>query len=175
MDPLAISFINKIGITFDNKEQLLGQLIVRDTLLDNKLYEEIQKDIPNLKKIFSSSSMNSLHKNAKESQKWPLINITRQILKIYDFDMEPIRKSDGVDKNKKKRYKRFFKINEIKKLTNDININDDKNDDKKYVNNDDKKYVKNDDKKYANNDDKKYANNDDKKYANNIIDDDITN
>ena len=171
MDPLAISFINKIGITFDNKEQLLGQLIVRDTLLDNKLYEEIQKDIPNLKKIFSSSSMNSLHKNAKESQKWPLINITRQILKIYDFDMEPIRKSDGVDKNKKKRYKRFFKINEIKKLTNDININDDK----KYANNDDKKYVNNDDKKYVNNDDKKYANNDDKKYANNIIDDDITN
>ena len=86
------------------------------------IYEEIKKDIPELKKLFSSSSHTSLHKNAEESQKWPIINITRQILKSCNFDMEPIRRSDGKTKDGKKRFKRYFKISKINK-TKDAEIN----------------------------------------------------
>ena len=122
MNETIKQFLNKVGIEFENVEQLEGQLIPRDILLNKDLYEEIKKDIPELKKLFSSSSHTSLHKNAEESQKWPIINITRQILKSCNFDMEPIRKSDGKTKDGKKRFKRYFKISKINK-TKDAEIN----------------------------------------------------
>jgi len=122
MNETIKEFLNKVGIEFENVEQLDGQLIPRDILLNTDLYEEIKKDIPELKKLFSSSSHTSLHKNAEESQKWPIINITRQILKSCNFDMEPIRKSDGKTKDGKKRFKRYFKITKINK-TKDAEIN----------------------------------------------------
>ena len=122
MNETIKKFLNKVGIEFENIEQLDGQLIPRDILLNKDLYEEIKKDIPELKKLFSSSSHTSLHKNAEESQKWPIINITRQILKSCNFDMEPIRRSDGKTKDGKKRFKRYFKISKINK-TKDAEIN----------------------------------------------------
>lgn len=122
MNETIKQFLNKVGIEFENVEQLEGQLIPRDILLNKDLYEEIKKDIPELKKLFSSSSHTSLHKNAEESQKWPIINITRQILKSCNFDMEPIRRSDGKTKDGKKRFKRYFKISKINK-TKDAEIN----------------------------------------------------
>ena len=122
MNETIKKFLNKVGIEFENVEQLDGQLIPRDILLNKDLYEEIKKDIPELKKLFSSSSHTSLHKNAEESQKWPIINITRQILKSCNFDMEPIRKSDGKTKDGKKRFRRYFKITKINK-TKDAEIN----------------------------------------------------
>ena len=122
MNETIKKFLNKVGIEFENVEQLDGQLIPRDILLNKDLYEEIKKDIPELKKLFSSSSHTSLHKNAEESQKWPIINITRQILKSCNFDMEPIRKSDGKTKDGKKRFKRYFKVTKINK-TKDAEIN----------------------------------------------------
>ena len=122
MNETIKQFLNKVGIEFENVEQLDGQLIPRDILLNTDLYEEIKKDIPELKKLFSSSSHTSLHKNAEESQKWPIINITRQILKSCNFDMEPIRRSDGKTKDGKKRFKRYFKISKINK-TKDAEIN----------------------------------------------------
>lgn len=122
MNETIKQFLNKVGIEFENVEELDGQLIHRDILLNKDLYEEIKKDIPELKKLFSSSSHTSLHKNAEESQKWPIINITRQILKSCNFDMEPIRRSDGKTKDGKKRFKRYFKISKINK-TKDAEIN----------------------------------------------------
>ena len=122
MNETIKEFLNKVGIEFENVEQLDGQLIHRDILLNKDLYEEIKKDIPELKKLFSSSSHTSLHKNAEESQKWPIINITRQILKSCNFDMEPIRRSDGKTKDGKKRFKLYFKISKINK-TKDAEIN----------------------------------------------------
>ena len=40
----------------------------------------------------------------KKTQRWPLINIVRQILKQYNFLFEPIRKSDGYTEDGKKKY-----------------------------------------------------------------------
>jgi hypothetical protein len=69
--------------------------------------------------------MTSLQKNADKSQKWPLLNLVRQILNVYDYKMEPIRKSDGYTLEGVKKYKRFFLIKKnIAKniLKNDLNI-----------------------------------------------------
>ena len=54
--------------------------------------------------------MTSLQKNAGKAQKWPLLNLVRQILSVYNYKMEPIRKSDGYTLEGVKKYKRFFQI-----------------------------------------------------------------
>jgi hypothetical protein len=72
--------------------------------------------------LFSSSSLTSLQKDAKTKQKWPLLNLVRQILRTNDYAMEPKRKSNGYDDDGKKKYLRFFIIHK-KKVEENINLN----------------------------------------------------
>lgn len=106
----CMSVLKFCNIYFDTIDQLDGMLISRELLLNDKTYEEVKKLIPELKKIMSSTVMTGLHKNAFESQKWPLLNLVRQILHIHCFQMKPIRKSDGYTLDGIKKYKRFFEI-----------------------------------------------------------------
>jgi len=99
-----------IGIEIDKTQQLNGVIISRDTLLSDDKYNEVKQLIPELKKNYSSSFMTSMQKNAEKSQKWPLINLIRQILHVYGYKMEPIRKSDGYTLEGVKKYKRYFLI-----------------------------------------------------------------
>ena len=78
MDISNIQFLNRCGITFDTTEQLDGQLIPRDILLSIERYNLICDDIKLLKQRYSSSTLTSLQTNAKESQKWPLLNFHSQ-------------------------------------------------------------------------------------------------
>jgi hypothetical protein len=101
---------NVIGFEVANLDSLDGVVIERDVLLSNMKYEEIKKLIPDLKQHFSSSFMTSLQKNADKNQKWPLLNLTRQILSVYNYKMIPIRKADGYTIEGVKKYKRFFQV-----------------------------------------------------------------
>ena len=114
MDNDIIVFLKKCNLVIEKEDDLIGQLIPRDFLLSEQLYELVKNDIPNLKKKLSSSSLTSLHKNAKQEQKWPLLNLVRQILKTYNFNMKPIRKAAGYTKDGKKIYKRLFLIDKYK-------------------------------------------------------------
>jgi len=91
-------------------DMLDGVLIPRDTLISHVLYDRVKEKIPDLKKRFSSSYMTSLHKGANEHQKWPLLNLVRQILHTYHYHMKPIRKSDGYTPQGVKKYKRYFLV-----------------------------------------------------------------
>ena len=64
--------------------------------------------------------MTGLQRNADKNQKWPLLNLIRQILNAYNYEMEPIRKSDGYTLEGVKKYKRYFLI---KKKSNDNSVN----------------------------------------------------
>ena len=107
-------FLNKCSIVFDNFAQLDGMLVPRDILISTKKYEEIKEDINKMKKLYSSGSLTALQKNAEASQKWPLLNLVRQILKSNNYKMDPIRKSNGYTKEGKKKYLRFFVIKKLK-------------------------------------------------------------
>lgn len=104
------TILKMTGIEFNEIEDLNGLTIWREQLLSDLKYEEIKKLLPELKKIYSSSFMTSLQKNADKSQKWPLLNLVRQILNIHNFKMNPIRKSDGYTLDGVKKYKRYFLI-----------------------------------------------------------------
>jgi len=69
-----------------------------------------------LKKIFCSSKLTCLQETAESQQKWPLLNLVRQVLKACSYKMEPIRKSDGYTKDGKKKYKRYFVIKQLKEI-----------------------------------------------------------
>lgn len=111
-----------VGIQFEILTDLEGAFIPREQLLSDAKYIEIKNMIPDLKKSFSSSFMTSLQKNASKSQKWPLLNLVRQILSIYNYQMEPIRKSDGYTLEGVKKYKRFFQIK--KKIVSSVTLTD---------------------------------------------------
>tara|TARA_B000000475_G_scaffold172702_1_gene138917 strand:- start:916 stop:1305 length:390 start_codon:yes stop_codon:yes gene_type:complete len=107
-------FLNKCSIVFEDFNQLDGMLIPRDLLLSKDKYEIVKDDIDKMRELYSSGSLTSLQKTAKENQKWPLLNLVRQILKSNNFKMDPIRKSNGYTKEGKKKYIRFFIIKKIK-------------------------------------------------------------
>ncbi len=118
MDNDIKKFLNKCNINYSDISTLNGVLIPRENLLNEKLYEDIQCEINVIKKYFSSSSMTALQQSAKETQRWPLLNLVRQVLKAYNYNMLPFRKSCGYDKNKKKIFKRYFKIEKINLINN---------------------------------------------------------
>jgi hypothetical protein len=110
IDPDCKIVLNTVGINFNNIIELEGYFFPREQLLSDTKYEEVKKYIPELKKKFSSSFMTSLQKKAETHQKWPLINLIRQILSVYKYHLEPIRKCDGYTSDGVKKFKRYFKI-----------------------------------------------------------------
>jgi hypothetical protein len=110
MDAVSKEILKNIGVVFTEINQLDGMTIYRDDLLCHDKYNEIQKIIPEIKHTFSSSFMTSIHDNACEKQRWPLINLIRQILKNYHYNMVPKKVSNGYDNDGKKKFIRLFTI-----------------------------------------------------------------
>ena len=103
-----------VGIQFELLENDSELLIQREILINDEKYIEVKDKIQDLKKFFSSSFLTSLQKDASENQKWPLLNLVRQLLKASLYNMKPIRKANGYTKEGKKLYKRFFLISKLK-------------------------------------------------------------
>jgi hypothetical protein len=99
---------NIIKIT-DN-QTLHGMLIPREQLIDDIMYEKIKINIPKLKQFFSSSYMTALQSNADKQQRWPLLNLVRQLLCAFNYKLIPKRICDGYTSDGKKKYKRMFVI-----------------------------------------------------------------
>jgi len=105
MEDACQQILEHVGLSGD---VLVGQMIPREVLLSETKYDEIKGSIPDLKKTFSSSFLTSLQKNADKNQRWPLLNLVRQILHGHKIEMKPLRKSDGYTKEGVKKYKRYF-------------------------------------------------------------------
>jgi hypothetical protein len=150
MDETCKKMLVSVGIHFSDLNELDGFFFPREQLLSDTKYDEIKYLIPELKKIFSSSFMTSLQKNADKSQKWPLLNLIRQILNVYGYQMKPIRKSDGYTLEGIKKYKRFFQIekkyfdNKNNSYSNNNNNDNDNDNDNDNNDNDIKKIEYND-------------------------------
>jgi len=114
------NLFNDIGLPFEEIDNLNGLCVSRDIFLNEIKYNSVKEKIPSLKHYFSSSFMTALQKNAEKKQKWPLLNLIRQILKSMYFKMTPVRVSNGYTKEGKKKYRRLFLIEKIK-TTEEIN------------------------------------------------------
>ena len=109
---VLINFFNKCGLNCKTLKDLSGKQIPRDILLDLKLYNKLYESISELKEIYSTTNTTCLQSSAESKQKWPLLNLVRQILKLNNYNLIPIRLSDGYTKDGKKKYKRYFLIKE---------------------------------------------------------------
>ena len=79
-------------------------------------YNSISGDIQEIKTIYSSSAMTGLQQTASKKERWPLLNLVRQLLKASSYNMRPIRECDGYTKEGKKKYKRYFQIERYKNV-----------------------------------------------------------
>jgi len=117
-------FLNKCKIEIDNLNDLNGMLIPRENLLDKEIYNFIKEDISLLKQVFTSSALTSLQSTAEDHQKWPLLNLVRQVLRSCHYKMTPKRVSAGYTKDGKKIFKRMFIIEKLKKIENNYTLDE---------------------------------------------------
>ena len=113
--PELLDLLKKCNIIIESENYLNGMIISREILLSKEKFVELNDEIKKIKKSFSSSKLTALQKTAKENQKWPLLNLVRQLLKVSGYKMIPNRQSNGYDKEGKKKFKRFFILEKIKK------------------------------------------------------------
>ena len=82
--------------------------------MNREIYKGLKLTIPDLKSLFSSSYLTALQEPAEKKQKWPLLNLIRQVLRSCNFKLTPKRISDGYTIDGKKKYKRMFIIEKMR-------------------------------------------------------------
>ena len=102
---IIIKILKICGFVINNLTDLDNLLIPRNILLNTDNYNNVKEYFEKLKKTpnFSSSTLTCLHRDAEKKQKWPLLNLVRQILKVKYYRMKPYRKSAGKDASGKKK------------------------------------------------------------------------
>lgn len=113
---IILKILKICGFVLNDMTDLNNLLIPRDIFMNMENYTNVKEYFEKLKKTpnFSSSTLTCLHKDADKKQKWPLLNLIRQILKVKYYRMKPYRKAAGKDASGKKRYIRYFLIEKLK-------------------------------------------------------------
>lgn len=115
-EKLLLDFLKDCSIDCCSLYELENLHIPREILVNNETYEKVKKYIPMFKKKLSSSYLTSLQSSATNLQRWPLLNLVRQILKTYNFRLNPKRLANGYSKIGKKLYRRVFHVVKLNQL-----------------------------------------------------------
>ncbi len=107
---IIINFLNTCGVNCTTISELDGIILYRDNYIFSNNYDKIKSSICDLKNFLSSSVYTSLHADADKKQRFPLVNLIRQILKSINHKLTPKRVSDGYTTDGIKKYKRIFII-----------------------------------------------------------------
>lgn len=111
LDEIVIKMFAHLNIEINEISELDELVLDRDIFIDNSLYPKLYTYIANIKDFLKSSYLTSLQSNCDKKQRFPCINLFRQILKCYRYKMSPLVISQGYNKSTgKKIIKRFFKI-----------------------------------------------------------------
>ena len=86
-----------------------GKAIQFDILNDSQVIKELFELQEDLKNVFPSSKLTALHHNAVDKQKFPGVNIVRQIFKEMGFKLKPVNISEGY-LGKKKLLRREYHV-----------------------------------------------------------------
>ena len=93
---------NVLHIKIESKFDLINIELDRECLLEDPFYSYAINYKKKLKKIYKSCKYNCLHSNSETKQKFPSINLIRQVLKSNQLQLTPYYRSLGYDTNKKK-------------------------------------------------------------------------
>ena len=105
----VIYILNACNITCNSIADLDGILIAKESCCNDEKYKQLKTtEFSHLKKCFSSSYLTALQETAINKQKWPLLNLIRQLLRSCDYKLTPKRVADGYTLTGEKKYKRMF-------------------------------------------------------------------
>lgn len=108
---LILKILSIVNINVENLEELDGLIIKQELLKQPDLISKFNENVPELKIFYNSSKLTCLHKNNSDKQKFPAVNMVRQLLKCNNLKLEPFLVSNGYNKaTGKKLYNRFYKI-----------------------------------------------------------------
>jgi len=111
---LLKDIFSALEINVKERSDVINIILKQDTLKSKTLITDLNTKVPNLKSYYNSSKLTCLHKNSLDKQKFPAVNMFRQILKCNSFKMEPYVISKGYDKfSGKKIVERFYRIKDI--------------------------------------------------------------
>ena len=110
MIELLIRLLRAAGVPIHDVTVLDGLIVDRSTFLRPDAYLDAAHLLPELRRSFSTTHLTALQNDAPSTQRWPLLNLVRQVLRASGYEMVPRRISDGYDPGRKKRYKRAFAI-----------------------------------------------------------------
>jgi len=111
---LIKEIFNIIEKSITSEEDLLNITLNQKYLRNEKFKEKIITIIPKLKQKYKSHTLTCLHNNSLDKQKFPTINMIRQILKCNNFKLEPYVVCNGYNKTtNNKIWERFFIIKKI--------------------------------------------------------------
>ena len=106
-----------LNMPAETESDLFGLLIERDLLLRVDIEQKLALLIDKLKCKYKSNKLTCLHKNRDDKQKFPGINLIRQILRCNGYHLKPVVYSRGYCKhNGKKIVERNFKVVRNKKF-----------------------------------------------------------
>jgi len=115
-EDLLIDLFQSLDLDFNvkNLDDLFSLTISQDKLKDKELINKLYEKIDDLKIFYNSNMLTCLHKNSLHKQKFPALNMLRQICKCNGLKMYPFVISRGYDKvSGRKIIDRYYKITPI--------------------------------------------------------------
>jgi hypothetical protein len=97
-EELLLRIFKILNYDVDQLEELTSITIQRDVLKGKKITEKILELVPELREVYNSAYLTCLHDNSIYKQKFPVINLFRQILKCNFLLMTPKVVSNGYEK-----------------------------------------------------------------------------
>ena len=114
---LLKDIFSALEINVTERNDIINITLKHDTFKSKTLINDLLNKVPNLKSYYNSSKLTCLHKNSLNKQKFPAINMFRQILKCNHFKMEPYVISKGYEKlSGKKIVVRYYRIKDLNEL-----------------------------------------------------------
>lgn len=110
----VIYILNACNITCNSLKDVDGLVIPRALCMNDDKYNQLKEELPALKKEFSSSYLTSLQSTATSKQKFPLLNLIRQLLRSCNYKLTPKRVNDGYTLTGEKKYIRMFIVERMK-------------------------------------------------------------
>ena len=108
---LLLRMFKLLNYDIEDVSELTNVTIQRDILLHKNTKQKFLDLIPEFKLVYKSSYLNCLHDNSIYKQKFPAINIMRQVLKCNYLSLTPKIVSNGYEKvTGKKKVSRIFTI-----------------------------------------------------------------
>lgn len=99
---------------FQTRDDFIDISLSYELLRDPKLIDKLYNQIPKLKTFYKSSKLTCLHKNSTSNQKFPGVNMVRQILKCNKLKLKPMLICKGYNKaTGKKIIERYYQIKDM--------------------------------------------------------------